>query len=251
MIAIASRSRSIGREALSAGAAGVFGALARARGDRAVHPRGIAFAGTLELREGAGLALMAPPLASARTLPALVRLSRGIGLPPRLPDVLGLAIRLPDLLGPDRPLDLLLASSLGGPGGYHLPTAARGFGWRWYSSLIPYRIGGRLAVLGARAAHGDGEDPGEPDPRAPDGLRAARAAALAGRLRFALTVAAPPRPMVPFGELQVGPPLPAAQGAALRFDPDSTGGAIALAGGPLDPLRAGAYRASRRAAHPA
>lgn len=247
---------------LSTLAAGVFGAVARVRGDRAAHPQGVAFEGTLELRDGPGLALMAPPLATARTLPALVRLSRGVGLPPRLPDVLGVAVRLPDVNGPGRPLDLLLASSLGGPGGYHLLMVARSFGWRWYSSLIPYRVGGRLTVLGALAAHGDGRpragggargrrglggDGAGLDRSAPDALAAARDAALAGRLRFALAVATPLRPLVPFGELRVGPPLPAAQAAALRFDPTNTGGEIALAGGPLDAARAGAYRASQRA----
>lgn len=236
-------------DGVAAVGAGIFGAVARLRGDRALHPQGIAFSGSLELRDGPGLALLASPLDSARTLPATVRLSRGIGLPARLPDFLGVAVRLPDLRGPGEPLDLLMTSSLGGHGGYHLLMAARSFGWRWYSSVIPYRIGGRLVVIGALADHAGGgrdDDLAALDRRAPDALRAACAAAIAGTLRFSLAIAAPPRPFVPFGELRVGPPLPAEQAAALRLDPANCGGEIELAGGPLNPLRAGAYRASRR-----
>lgn len=238
------------RGALSSLSAAAFGTVARLRGDRALHPQGVAFDGRLTVRDGPGLALLADPLATVGTVPAVVRLSRGIGLPARLPDFLGVAVRLPDLVAPGRPLDLLMTSSFGGPGGYHLLTVARSFAWRWYSSVIPYRAGGRLVVLGALADHlggRPGDDVAALDRRAPDALAAARAAALAGTLRFSLAVATPLRPLVPFGELRVGAPLPPAEGAELRFDPLNTGGEIALAGGPLDPLRAGAYRASRRA----
>ena len=210
-------------------AGALFGSLARLRGDRAFHPRGEAFEAQLELRAGGGLALMAPPLDRAgATFPALVRLSRAVGLPPQLPDVLGVAVRVTGLGGFGGPLDLLLASSLAGRGGYHLLMPARDFGWSWYSSVLPYRVGGRLVVLGALA-----QKPG----------------AEGGR-RFALAVAPIGGRLIPFADLRLGPPLAPREADALRFDPTNVAGQIKLAGGLLDPIRASAYEASRRAAPP-
>src|SRR4051812_31288290 len=84
-----------------------FGAVARARDDRALHPDGVVFAGAIT---GA--------LFGARR--ALVRISRGGGLPETLPDVRGCAIRVLDAHGSGRHQDLLLASSLAAPVGRHL-----------------------------------------------------------------------------------------------------------------------------------
>ncbi|MDP9398560.1 MAG: hypothetical protein M3P96_12410, partial [Actinomycetota bacterium] len=93
-----------GLDAVSA----AFAALARLRGARALHPRGIVLEGTLRL---AGARCGVPILDAAGTLPVLARLSKGGGLPGRLPDVLGLAVRVPDAAGPGRPLDLLLSTA--------------------------------------------------------------------------------------------------------------------------------------------
>ena len=54
-----------------------------------------------------------PWLDAAATDPAVVRMSRGAGLPAPLPDLLGLAIRLP---GGAEPVDLLLSTTGRRPG---------------------------------------------------------------------------------------------------------------------------------------
>src|SRR5688572_13914175 len=72
-----------------------LGALARLRHGKPMHPRGAVFAAVLE-RSGSGNGAWGVPwLDSASSEAAVVRLSRGAGLPAALPDLLGLAIRLP------------------------------------------------------------------------------------------------------------------------------------------------------------
>jgi hypothetical protein len=71
---------------------------ARLRGARVFHPRGVVVHATWVPAGGC------PALAGSALLdgerPVLVRVSRAIGLPPRLPDILGLAIRVSDVDGP-------------------------------------------------------------------------------------------------------------------------------------------------------
>jgi hypothetical protein len=82
--------------ALAAG----FYALAALRRGRSLHPTGIGFQGWLrvlnERPPRPGVALFQP----GATHPALLRFSRGAGLPGPLPDVLGVAMRLPDATAP-------------------------------------------------------------------------------------------------------------------------------------------------------
>ncbi len=85
----------------------------RLRGERAIHPRGRAFSGTVVLTGGAGTG--AALLDTAGTYDAVVRFSRSAGLPPRLPDVYGLAVRLVDAHGPGASQDLLLDSTQPAP----------------------------------------------------------------------------------------------------------------------------------------
>ena len=94
----------------------VFELIARRRRARALHPEGTVRAATLTVHAG--------PLPAGEH-PAIVRLSRGLGLPDALPEVVGLAIRLPGL---DQ--DLLL-SGLGRD-----PRTHR------YTSLFPFEAGG-------------------------------------------------------------------------------------------------------------
>lgn len=223
---------------LASGAGALFGGLATLRGTRAVHPQGVVFAATVALRDGPGLALV-PAFGPPRTVPALVRLSRGFGLPRRLPDPLGIAVRLPDLHGPGRHQDLLMVSSLGDGLGLLALVPARRFSWATYSGVMPYRSAGRLVVPGARGAGAAADD-------GTDALAAARRAAVSGRLRFALAVAPLGGRLQPLGELRVGPPLPAADAALLRFDPLTGGDAFVPAAGPLNAIRRVAYAASRR-----
>ena len=78
--------------------------LARVRRAKPMHPEGVVFAAVLTRRP---LGVGVPWLDTAGTDDVLVRLSRGAGLPARLPDLLGFALRLPG----NPPVDLLLSST--------------------------------------------------------------------------------------------------------------------------------------------
>ena len=96
----------------------LFRAVARLRSSRAVHPEGA-------VREATLTAVAGGPLPPGEH-PALVRLSRGIGLPDAMPEIVGLALRAVDL---DQ--DLLLAGLGRDP--RTNPS----------SSLLPFEAGGR------------------------------------------------------------------------------------------------------------
>ena len=78
---------------------------------------------------------------------ALVRTSRAIGTPPRLPDFHGLAVRVPD--GGAGYADLLFATTAWNRIGRHVlvPTLATG---PTLSTLLPYKTAAGPVVLGAR-----------------------------------------------------------------------------------------------------
>ena len=115
---------------LSSLAERAFAGLARLRHDRALHPRGSVADATLWVDEptcALGRALGAGPH------PAVVRLSRGLGLPSPLPDVHGVAVRLERDAGR---VDLLFSGTS-----------------RHQSTLLPYRSRSGLVWLGlARTA---------------------------------------------------------------------------------------------------
>ncbi|NUP78678.1 MAG: hypothetical protein HOV96_14155, partial [Nonomuraea sp.] len=106
-------------------------ALARRRRGRALHRSGMLLAGTL--------AVEAAALGEPGEHEVRARLSKGLSLPGRLPDVLGLAVRLPN--GVDR----LLSTGAGG-----LPVPRRAFTSGPYSSLSPYLYGTGLYRIVAR-----------------------------------------------------------------------------------------------------
>ena len=150
----------------------------------------------------------------------IARLSRGVGLPKPLPDVLGLAVRVLDAHGPRRHQDLLLVTSLDVPVLHHLflPGPLGPYG-QSYSSLLPYRIGDRLRLIGAL-------------PRRPD---------------FDLTLA----PLngrwgTPWGRLRLEERLSAEASFALRYNVWNTGGGIRPTG-PFQGIRDPAYRGSQAA----
>src|SRR4051794_802394 len=93
-------------------------ALARLRHAKPMHPRGVLFRAVLD-RQGLGVGI--PWLDETGTDDVLVRLSRGAGLPPRLPDLLGFALRLPG----EPPVDLLLSSAGQGQWARRLPVLRR------------------------------------------------------------------------------------------------------------------------------
>ena len=116
------------------------------RGARVFHPHGRTYAATLTVTGGLGTG------ASVLDAPArhegVVRLSRGAGLPPPLPDVEGLALRLPGQGVDGVPLDLLVNSAWR----YVFAPAALAPTW---SAILPHRTGsGRVVLLGARPVDG-------------------------------------------------------------------------------------------------
>ncbi|MGY1714052.1 hypothetical protein ACI78R_06315 [Geodermatophilus sp. SYSU D01106] len=158
------------------------------RGARVFHPRGAARAATVETDGGGSWG--ARLLDEAGRHDAVVRISRGAGLPEPLPDVVGLAVRLDGLGRDGGPLDLLVNTAGGPPGLRHvfLPAPLG----RTFSSVLPYRTGsGRTLLLGARE-DGDGYD--------------LLAAPLAGG-------------WARWGRLTLGDPLPSTVSEELRFRP--------------------------------
>ncbi len=117
------------------------------RGARVFHPRGDAFAATVETDGGGTWG--ARLLDEAGRHDVVVRLSRGVGLPEPLPDIVGLAVRFEGRGKGGGPLDVLVNTAGGPPVLRHvfLPAPLG----RTFSSVLPYRTGsGRQVLLGAR-----------------------------------------------------------------------------------------------------
>src|SRR4051812_46148596 len=236
-----------------AAAALTFGTVAGLRHARGLHPGGVARHAVLRVPGGRcpGVPLLDEPGEHA----AIVRLSNALGAPLGRPDGIGLALRVPDAHGPGRHQDLLVTGTSGrpvpaapapgrpqvllapGPGGRRvlrpLPLPApRGFSGTTFSSLVPLRLGGRLRMVGARAA-APFPDRGFAD------LDAARVAK-----RFSLCTAPLAGHFTPVAEIELGEALEAAAAEALDLDPLHTGGGIEPVR-LLRGIRAAAYRASR------
>lgn len=207
----------------------VFGAASALRRARIFHPDGAAFRATVRVTEGTTTVL------PAGRHEAVVRFSRGIGLPEPAPDILGLAVRLVDLHGPGAHQDLLLVTSGDRPGARHALVPTRRYAHHRWSTVLPYRVGGRRVVFGARPISG-------PSPRDIDALREAAAT---GRLRFALEVAEPAGAWEEVGVIDIGDAVGPDAADALRFNPANTGGGIEPVG-LLQTLRRRAYAGSQR-----
>jgi hypothetical protein len=218
-----------------AAAAAVMGAASAIRRRRVFHPDGVAFEASFQAtgaHHGAAL------LDDAGRHDAIVRLSRGVGLPRSVPDFLGIAVRIPDAHGPDQHQDLLLVSAGDRPGLRHALVPARSFDHGRFSTLLPYDVGGRKIVFGARLL--------DADAAAPIQLGDLRRRAADGDVRFALELAEPKGGWEPIGVLRLGSPMPDEAGDALRFDPANTGGGIEPVG-VVQAVRRLAYRASQAA----
>ena len=219
--------------------AAVFRLLARLRRGRALHPVGVGYQACLEITPGArrwaGTRLLAP---GAR-YDAVVRFSRGGGLPEPLPDALGVAVRLPDAYGPGRAQDLLVSSSADLPLARRLLFPGRSFLHRSFSSALPYRVGGRevVTVLRPQLARW---------PRTGRALADLSSAAATGELVYELRLAGSLGHSRTVGLLTVGDPLEPAAAEALRFNPWTTGPGI-LPVGRLNRLRRPSYAGSQRA----
>ena len=185
--------------------------LARLRSGKPMHPRGAVFSGVLERHgSGSGDGWGVPWLDTAATEDAVVRLSRGAGLPAPLPDLLGLALRLPRIPGRRS------TCSCRPPGGARSPGCCRRRGGTprpstprsWDTAPTPARSGSRpcrrtTASRRSRAARRDrrpGRGVVHPRRRArPGPLGALRAVDAAGGRRAAGSLdpvrrGAPPAP---------------------------------------------------------
>jgi hypothetical protein len=215
----------------------LFETLSAARGARIFHPAGAVYRARFERLPTAALDDV-EILRDGFEHDAVIRFSRGLGVPRPLPDFLGLALRLPDVYGEGRHQDFLLATTGSRPFGNAVPLPAASFFGRAFSSLLPHHVGGETRLVGAFAV-----DParatGELEP-----LAELEAAVTGGAVRFALALAGATTPWRPVGLLTVGSRVDPAQGAALRFNPWNTGGGIEPAWW-VNRLRQPAYRGSQ------
>lgn len=192
-----------------------FRALSRVRGARIFHPDGTAYTARWVVDDRGDLPAI-PLFQRGADLDAIVRLSRGAGLPHALPDVLGLAVRVVPLSQ-----DLLLVTTPGGgPVLRRLLLPAWRFGGKWLSSLVSFDAAGHRLVVGGRA---DAHDP----------------------TRVRVAVAPPLGAWQPVATLLLGDELPDDVQHELRFDPWHDGGGLRPVG-LLNRVRARAYPASQQ-----
>ena len=214
-----------------------WGALSRLRGGRrSLHPIGLGFEARLVV-DGGGPGTGVPLFDSAGSHPALVRFSRGAGLPEPLPDILGIALRVLDAHGPGGHQDFLLATSSAAPVAHHALLPARTFFGRTFSSILTYSIGGSLCVVGARSRSGPPHGGGT-------GLGGVATAAVRGALAYDVEVARPFGRFAPVARLEVGERLPDDESERLRFNVWNSGGGIRPAG-PFQGVRMPAYEGSQ------
>ncbi len=210
-------------------------ALARRRRGKPMHPRGVVLDAVLECT-GGPVGWGVPWLAGTGAHPALVRLSRGAGLPQPLPDLLGLAVRLPGTADAEGPVDLLLSTTGRGRLTRWVPAPRRDAG-ATYSSLMGYRTVAGPVFLAALP------DPGAPPVTAEPGPIAA--AARAGRLAFTLAAARGPGEWQPFARLRLLAPVPEVD-PDLRFDAVRNPPPGLVPDGPMARFRAPAYAAAQQ-----
>jgi hypothetical protein len=124
-----------------------FYTLAVLRNRRSLHQMGIGYQGWLRVPNEWPPRPGAPLFQAGATHQALLRFSRGAGLPEPLPDALGVAIKLPDAHGPGVDQDLLLTSSTDRPLLRRLLFPATSFVRGAFSTALPYDLGHERIVL--------------------------------------------------------------------------------------------------------
>ena len=196
--------------------------LARARGGRPMHPRGVVLTRPL-YRTGLTRASGVRWLDEPGTDDVLVRLSRGAGLPPRLPDLLGFALRAPG----ERPVDLLLSSSGRSRWTRRVPVLRRDPATS-YGSIMGYRAPAGPVLL---AVH-----PVEPAVFALTATVGRGPEQPVGRVVLGAEVA-PPDPPLHFDAVLRPPPGLLADGPMARFRRPAYTAARAALGEPLDAVR--------------
>ena len=187
--------------------------LARISGGRPMHPRGVVRTARLH-RTGPARPTGVRWLDETGTDDVLVRLSRGAGLPPRLPDLLGFALRAPG----EPTVDLLLSATGRGRWTRRLPVPRRDPATT-YGSVMAYRGPAGPVLLAVR-------------PHGPE--------------VFTLTATVGHGPEQPVGQVVLGaetePPDP-----PLHFDAVLRPPPGLVADGPLARFRRPAYTAARAA----
>jgi hypothetical protein len=205
--------------------ASLFRSLSRLRGARVFHPRGAAYEAVWRPAAGSSSDLWAPGVEGDGR--AIVRISRGVGLRPPVPDVLGVAIKVLDAHGSGRDQDLMLASVGAGRWASRVLRPARSFSGTTFSSVLPYDVAGtRTPVVGV--VHGEPVTSVRDADERPD-------------VRIEVSLA---RTGAALARVILTRPLSARVARDLRFDPGNTGGAVRPAGF-LNRLRRPVYEASQ------
>ena len=216
--------------------AGLFASLSKLRGHRVFHPYGEVFDATIKFDRKA-LRWLPDVIVTPRTHQAVVRFSRGIGLPAPLPDVFGMAVKIPDLYGGGGwDQDWLMVTSGSDPIGRHLLVPTRELLARPYSTVLPYRRDDDgLITFGARAKQRNRI-------RSTEELETL----LATRdLELDFTVAPEGRDHVVIGTITLTGVI-SHPASSLTFNPWNTSSQLKPAGA-LNELRRDTYRASQRA----
>jgi len=223
-----------------------FYALAALRRKRSLHPTGIGYQGWLRVPKESPPRSGVPLFQAGATHQAILRFSRGAGLPEPLPDALGVAIKLPNAHRPGVDQDLLLTSSTDRPLLRRLLFPARSFVRGAFSTALPYDLGSeRVVLLLAPERAGVRRSADEAGYRPVGGALAELRAAAANGLEFELRTARSFGRSQPLATVTVGASLSADQTEVLRFNPWTTGPGIRPSGW-LNLLRDAAYRASQR-----
>jgi hypothetical protein len=170
---------------------GAFFLLGKARGRKALHPRGEVLEGVIA-RRGAVGSTGVPWLDEAGTNHVAVRLSRSLGLSASGPDILGMALRI--ATSAEQFGDVLLATTGTGPLGRYVLLPARRHGLRAYTSLFPYRTVAGPLLLAAIPS------PGSPR-------------------QYELAYSRPTGPWLPFGTLEITQTTYRGHDSDLSFDP--------------------------------
>ena len=221
------------------GVGGLLGAVAAARGAKAVHPTGVVYGARLVVDGAAHAPRGSSLLATPGEHVALMRFSRSLGMPRPIPDLLGVSLRVLDAYGRQRHQDFMLVSSVDRVILHHLFVPAADAQQRPYSSSLPYRAGDETFLVGVVP------DPLSPRPPGDDEFQRLQRAAATGRLTFGLAVASARGRFRRVGTLHVEERLPQSVDA-LRFSPFHCGGGLAPAG-VLNRLRDYAYPLSQAA----
>ncbi|WP_232835394.1 hypothetical protein [Actinocorallia populi] len=225
----AARTPPVRREPFWGGAVrGAFGAASRLRGGHVFHNAGNIYVATLTIDRGDFLR----GETEHRTYEAVARFSRALALPGGLPDILGIALHIPTGEGM---IDLLFATTGRRPGMRHVLLPRRSFTSGAYTTLLPYSIKGRTALLGLFP---------QGHRRIPARLGPLDEAIAAAPLSFRLASASLLGRWRPHGTLRVHTPWAGEDLGA--FDPELHNVPELHPTGPFQTFRRKAYQGSRR-----